>query len=73
MRFGSCAWEVAFPPSSLGPAHFMKPLGGLHVMSFNVMTSNNDCNLIPLVGMLGASKVYIMLDCNFSCNLRTEV
>ena len=23
------------------------------------MTSDNDCNLIPLVGMLGASKMFI--------------
>ena len=27
-------------------------------MSFNEMTSNNDCNLILTVGMLGASKIH---------------
>ena len=29
-------------------------MAGLHVMSFNVMTPDNDCNLIPPVSMLEA-------------------
>ena len=47
-------------------------LAGLHVMSFNVMTSNNDCNLIPQVGLVGASKVF-NARLKFSCNLRKKV
>ena len=29
-------------------------MAGLHVVSFNVMTPDNDCNLIPPVSMLEA-------------------
>jgi len=43
-----------------------------HVMSFNVMTYENDYNLIPSVVMLGSSKMFIAIDCNFSCNLKRK-
>ena len=52
------------------PGHWV--LAGLHVMSLNVMTSNNDCNLIPAIGMLGASKILFLLYCSINCNLRVE-
>ena len=32
-------------------------LAGLHFMSFNVMTSDNDCDLVPSVGVLESSKM----------------
>ena len=31
----------------------------LACLSFNVITSDNDCNSLPSVGMLGASKMFI--------------
>ena len=45
---------------------FTSPLAYLSVgrflfMSSNVMTSNNDCYFIPTVGMLGASKIAILI------------
>ena len=45
-------------------------LADLYIMPFNDITSNNDCNLIPPVGKLGASNMFnvhcSMLDCNLS-------
>ena len=45
-------------------------LADLYIMPFNGITSNNDCNLIPPVGKLGASNMFnvhcSMLDCNLS-------
>ena len=55
---------------------FTSPLAYLSVgrflfMSSNVMTSNNDCYFIPTVGMLGASKIAILIWIAIS-GVRTE-
>ena len=60
---GSRPSEVIY--NCMLPAYFVEPtqllphsghwvLSGLHVMSFNVMTTDNDCNSIPSAIMLEA-------------------
>ena len=75
--------QRSFLQLSHGPAYFMEPtqflhhpwpiwvLAGFYFMSSNVMTSNNDCYFIPTVGMLGASKIAILIWIAIS-GVRTE-
>ena len=44
-------------PTQLLPHPGLLTLAGLNFMSLNVMTSDNDSNLIPSVGVLEASEM----------------